>query len=108
VLRPSNFVAPCEPVLRNRPPKGDAWLHEVKFDGYRIQVHKAGGKVTLFTRRGHDWTRRFPHLAAELRALPTCILDTELVAAHEQGIADFRRLHRTVSKRQEEGLTLWA
>src|SRR5262245_43437395 len=56
VLRPSIFVPPCEPIQRDRPPKGDAWLHEVKFDGCRMQTHKAGSKVWLFTRNGHDWT----------------------------------------------------
>jgi ATP-dependent DNA ligase len=61
VLRPSIFVPPCEPIQRDRPPKGDAWLHEVKFDGYRMQIHKAGRKVWLFTRNGHDWTKRFPN-----------------------------------------------
>jgi bifunctional non-homologous end joining protein LigD len=104
VLRPSIFVPPCEPIRRDRPPKGDAWLHEVKFDGYRMQIHKVGRKVTLFTRRGHDWTVRFPQLAKTLAALPTCIVDAELVATSENGIADFRTLHRTVSKRREEGL----
>jgi hypothetical protein len=46
------FVPPCELTLRDSVPKGDAWLHEVKFDGYRMQVHKAGWKVWLFTRNG--------------------------------------------------------
>jgi bifunctional non-homologous end joining protein LigD len=73
-----------------------------------MQIHKAGRKVTPFTRKGHDWPTRFSILAAELRALPTCILDAEVVAAHAHGAADFRRLHRTVSKRQEEGLAFWA
>jgi bifunctional non-homologous end joining protein LigD len=75
VLRASIFVPACEPIQRDRPPKGDAWLHEVKFDGYRRQLHKAGHKVWLFTRNGHDWTERFPLLAAELAALPACIID---------------------------------
>jgi ATP dependent DNA ligase domain len=87
VLRPSIFVPPCEPIQRDRPPKGDAWRHEVKFDGYRMQLHKAGHKVRLFTRNGHDWTERSPLLAAELAALPACIIDAELVATDEAGIA---------------------
>jgi bifunctional non-homologous end joining protein LigD len=108
VLRPSIFVPPCEPTLRESVPKGDAWLHEVKFDGYRMQIHKAGRKIWLFTRNGHDWTNRFPQLTAELAALPSCIIDAELVATDEAGIADFATLQRTVSKRQEDGLALWA
>jgi bifunctional non-homologous end joining protein LigD len=108
VLRPSIFVPPCEPIQRDRPPKGDAWLHEVKFDGYRMQIHKAGRKVWLFTRNGHDWTARFPRLVTELMALPTCIIDAELVATDKHGIVDFATLQRTVSRRQEDGLGLWA
>jgi bifunctional non-homologous end joining protein LigD len=108
VLRPSTFVLPCEPIQRDHPPTGDAWLHEVKFDGYRLQIHKTGRKVRLFTRNGHDWTARFPLIAAELAALPTCIIDAELVATDEAGIADFATLHCTVSRRHEDGLALWA
>ena len=108
MLRPSIFVPPCEPIQRDRPPKGEAWLHEVKFDGYRMQIHKVGRKVTIFTRNGHDWTDRFPHLAAKLAALPTCVIDAELVAIDATGVADFATLRRTVSKRQEDGLALWA
>ena len=63
VLRSSAFIPPCEPTLRDRLPKGEGWRYEVKFDGYRMQVHKAGSAVTLYTRNGADWTERFPHLA---------------------------------------------
>jgi integrase len=103
VLRPSTFVRPCEPTLRDRPPTGDAWLHEVKFDGYRFQIHKLGGKVWLFTRNGHDWTERLPLLAAELAALPACIIDAELVATDNTGKINFRTLRHTLSKRHEGG-----
>jgi bifunctional non-homologous end joining protein LigD len=108
VLRPSIFVPPCEPIQRDRPPRGDAWLHEVKFDGYRMQIHKAGRKITIFTRNGHDWTNRFPRLATELAALPVCIIDAELVATDAAGVTDFATLQRTVRRRQEDGLGLWA
>jgi ATP-dependent DNA ligase len=108
VLRPSTFVPPCEPIQRDRPPKGDSWLHEVKFDGYRMQIHKAGRKLWLFTRRGHDWTDRFPRLVAELAALPTCIIDAELVATDAAGLTDFATLQRAVSRRQEGGLAWFA
>jgi ATP-dependent DNA ligase len=77
---------------------------QVKFDGYRMQLRKAGRKVWLFTRNGHDWTERFPLLASVLAALPACIIDSELVATDEHGIADFAALQRTVRKRQKDGL----
>ena len=61
-------------------------MHEVKFDGYRIQLHKAFRQVIIFTRYGHNWTDRFPRLAAELAALPSCIIDAELMAADAHGM----------------------
>jgi bifunctional non-homologous end joining protein LigD len=47
--------------LRDRLPKGEGWVYEVKFDGYRMQVHKAGPAITLYTRNGADWTDRVSH-----------------------------------------------
>ena len=59
------------PKLVDRPPTGAGWLHEIKFDGYRFQIHVRGGRARLFTRNHLDWTDKLPNLAAvvgELRA----------------------------------------
>ena len=75
----------------------------MKFDGYRFQIHKDGKQITLYTRRGADWTSRFPHLVAALGSLPgSAIIDTELV--HPDG---FEALHSAVHHRVETGVMLW-
>jgi bifunctional non-homologous end joining protein LigD len=102
------FIPPASPRRRDRPPVSDRWIHEVKFDGYRIQVHKAGRDVTLLSRNGHHFTGRFPDIAFVLRALPAkaAIIEAELVGRSSTGIPDFRRLHASAATSDE--LCLWA
>jgi bifunctional non-homologous end joining protein LigD len=76
-------------------PTGDGWQHEVKFDGYRVQVHKVGSRVIIYSRNGHDFTERFPSIAQLLQELPTkaAVLDGEVVANDADGLPNFARLH---------------
>jgi ATP-dependent DNA ligase len=63
------FIEPCAPVLAKSIPVGEQWSHEIKFDGYRVQAHKHGRDVEIFSRRGYAFTDRFDPLAMMLRAL---------------------------------------
>jgi bifunctional non-homologous end joining protein LigD len=88
------YIAPALPKLRTLPPVGDAWIHEVKFDGYRIQLHKTS-TVSLSSKSGSDFRRKFPELAEAVAALPvrSCVIDGELTACDAGGVPDFRALH---------------
>jgi bifunctional non-homologous end joining protein LigD len=69
-------------------------VHEVKFDGWRLQVHKHGNVVRLYSRNGRDLTRRFAQLCDHVAYLPDCIIDGELVACDTDGKPDFKALMR--------------
>ena len=66
--RPAGFIEPCIPTLAEKPPAGPAWIHEIKHDGFRLLVWRDGERVRLFTRRGFDWTDRYPHALSGLGA----------------------------------------
>ena len=108
VPRPLLFISPAQPALRDRPPKGEAWLHEVKFDGYRVQLHKAGKDVVIFSRNGADFTWRWPAILYALQSLPakSAIIDAEVVASNAKGMPDFRALHGRTAK--PEDFCAWA
>ncbi|BCB18108.1 DNA ligase D [Bosea sp. ANAM02] len=103
-----NFIAPqlCRSV--ERPPAGSGWVHEIKFDGYRIQARVAAGKVTLKTRKGLDWTRRFGAVAKAFKGLPDCVIDGEIVALDDHGAPDFAALQAALSEEQTENLVFFA
>lgn len=86
-----HFIAPCLATLTRVTPDGDQWVHEIKFDGYRIQAHIEDGEVRLYTRKGLDWTGRFTAIAKALAALKlkSAILDGEVVVEDERGASSF-------------------
>src|SRR3954471_4919428 len=84
------------PRLGDRPPTGAEWIHEVKFDGYRMQVHVEGGRARFYTRSAHDWTDRFPYLGVLAGELEDCVLDCELIAEGEGGYSNFSALRSSI------------
>ncbi len=87
-------LSPQLAVLADHPPEGDAWIHEIKFDGYRILTFIQNGDVKLLTRNGHDWTHKFSSIAkafARLR-VDSAIVDGELVVLDDKGRTDFQAL----------------
>jgi bifunctional non-homologous end joining protein LigD len=79
-------------------PPGDAgWVHEIKFDGYRVQIATGGGRATVRTRNGLDWTERFPGLAADAAAWPDAVIDGEVCALAEDASPDFSALQAALS-----------
>jgi len=57
---PAAFIHPCRPIVANRPPVGPGWAHELKHDGYRLQIHVRDGRVRLYTMNGANWSDRYP------------------------------------------------
>jgi bifunctional non-homologous end joining protein LigD len=88
------FIEPSLALLTDKPPKGSQWVYEIKFDGYRIQSRIDKGEVRLLTRKALDWTKRFPTIAAALKALKIdkALLDGEIVSEDEAGIPRFADL----------------
>lgn len=104
------FVEPCLATLRTKAPAGRRWLHEIKFDGYRIQVRIADGQARIRTRSGLDWTDRFGHrISAALAALPvrSALLDGEIVVEGSGGASDFALLQADLSEGRQDRFAVW-
>jgi bifunctional non-homologous end joining protein LigD len=102
------FIEPQLATLVEQPPSGANLLHEIKLDGYRIQGRVDGGEARLYTRKGLDWTHRFPQIALALAALPTCILDGEIVALDANQVSSFAALQTALSERHTASLEFFA
>ena len=95
----------------SKAPSGDRWLHEIKFDGYRLQARIEAGRVKLLTRSGLDWTAKFgKDLAAAFKALPvgTALIDGELVVESQNGASDFSLLQADLSEGRVDRFVYYA
>jgi bifunctional non-homologous end joining protein LigD len=95
--RQPRFIAPQLCRLVPMPASGGDWVHEIKFDGYRMQLHVRDRNARLLTRKGLDWTKRFPEIAADCAALPDLIADGEIVSLDKNGISRFADLQEALS-----------
>jgi bifunctional non-homologous end joining protein LigD len=92
-----DFIEPQLTKSVEKPPGGSGWAHEIKFDGYRMQLRVQAGKARLRTRKGLDWTNKFPEIATAGAALRDGIFDGEIVALDHTGAPDFAALQAAIS-----------
>src|SRR5881296_3496987 len=95
-----SFIAPQLATLVKEPPSGDEWLHELKFDGYRMLCRIDRGRVTVWSRNGKDWTDKFVNVVEQVKSLKvtSAILDGEIVVVDAQGRSSFQKLQRAMGK----------
>jgi bifunctional non-homologous end joining protein LigD len=104
------FIRPCRPVRAIKPPAGDAWLHEPKLDGYRLQIVKRGWQVKLYAKSGYDWSRRLGKLAEALAIIPCqmAVIDAELCFLATDGLPDFQGLKAAMGRGSHHQLAIFA
>lgn len=103
-----DFVAPQLCASVERPPNADGWCHEVKFDGYRVQLRIEDGDVALLTRKGLDWTDKFSAIARAAKTLPDALIDGEIVALDHNGIPSFSALQAAIADNKTGNLIFFA
>jgi bifunctional non-homologous end joining protein LigD len=101
------FIKPQLAILKSKAPVGPQWLHEIKFDGYRVQIHLNGGKRKVYTRNGLDWTKRFSVIAGALDIPGQAIIDGEVVVIHE-GRTNFSELQAELAAGRRDRLVFYA
>lgn len=103
-----DFVAPQLCASVESPPTGEGWCHEIKFDGYRVQLRIEDGDAALKTRKGLDWSDKFPAIAKEGSALPDALIDGEIVAVNHEGVPDFSALQAAIADGKTGNLIFFA
>jgi bifunctional non-homologous end joining protein LigD len=102
------FIPPQLCRLVDRPPEGEGWGHEIKLDGYRLQLRIEGGEAKLLTRKGLDWTDKFASIADAAAALPDSIIDGEAVVLDARGVSSFPALQAALSDGDTSRLVFFA
>lgn len=100
---PFDFVEPELALLATEPPVGKEWVHEMKFDGYRTLGKLENGAVTLFTRKGLNWTHKYKSIQKELERIKVdnAVMDGEIVVLDKKGRSDFQLLQENIKKQKE-------
>ena len=103
----ASFIEPCLPSPAPKPPAGPDWIHEIKHDGFRLMARRDPVGIRLITRKGNDWTARYPLVAEAVNHLKvrSWLIDGEVVCCDEKGVAAFQLLHR---RRNEPRAFLYA
>ncbi len=98
------FIEPALATSIEKVPAGERWLHEIKFDGYRVQLHIANEGARVFTRRGNDWTKRFKRIAdaAFLVNASSAVIDGEVVVPADDGTTDFSVLQNQLRGKSDK------
>jgi bifunctional non-homologous end joining protein LigD len=99
-----DFIEPALATSIDKVPSGERWVHEIKFDGYRVQLHISNGAVKIFTRRGNDWTKRFRNIADDAWHVNagSAIIDGEVVVPSADGTTDFSVLQNELKGRSDK------
>jgi bifunctional non-homologous end joining protein LigD len=103
-----DFIPFATCLLVDRPPNGPDWVHEIKLDGWRLQIRVEDGTATLRTRNGHDYSSTFPELARIARGFDNCIIDGEVCFVRKDGITDFSGLQAAMKAGETAGLVFFA
>jgi bifunctional non-homologous end joining protein LigD len=101
------FIKPQLATLKDTAPSGAQWIHEIKYDGYRAQVHVDRGAAKIFTRNGHDWTKRFSSIAGAFKLKSQTIFDGEIVVVHEDR-TNFSELQADLAEGRQDRMLFYA
>jgi bifunctional non-homologous end joining protein LigD len=105
--RMPDFISPQLAKLVERPPEGPKWGHEIKIDGYRMQLHVADGEATLYTRKGLDWSGKFAGIAKAAADFPNCVIDGEVAAFGADGTLSFHALQAALSNEDDSHMVFF-